>query len=83
MTTEHYEQLREALTAVWNPHAAKWRAIRLHYIKRLLPGRFRSDLLHASRFPVNVLYDAGLNDEHIDAAIRRIVEDLADGFCPV
>ena len=28
--------------------------------------RFRWDVLHASGFPTNALYYAGLNDDHID-----------------
>mgnify|MGYP007073536697 CR=1 FL=1 len=35
--------------------------------------RYRWDLLWASHFPVNRLYAAGLNDNHIDTALRNIV----------
>jgi len=34
--------------------------------------RERWDALHASRYPIARLYDAGLNDDHIDTALRRI-----------
>ena len=40
----------------------------------LTPMRFRWDLLHASGFKSATLYDAGLNDTHIDTALRRICE---------
>ena len=35
--------------------------------------RFRWDALHASGFKTAPLYSAGLNDSHIDTALRRIV----------
>jgi hypothetical protein len=34
--------------------------------------RNRWDALWRSKFPVNDLYNAGLNDEHIDTALRRM-----------
>jgi hypothetical protein len=37
--------------------------------------RFRWDVLWASGYPVNSLYNAGLNDAHIDTALRKIFED--------
>ena len=41
----------------------------------LAPGatmRERWNALFASGFPVNRLYDSGLNDNHIDTALRAI-----------
>ena len=35
----------------------------------------RWNTLHASRFDTRRLYDAGLNDEHIDTALRRMAHD--------
>ncbi|RPI47200.1 MAG: hypothetical protein EHM67_00020 [Hyphomicrobiaceae bacterium] len=44
------------------------------YVARDLGAkRFRWDLLHASGFDTRGLYAAGLNDSHIDTALRRIV----------
>jgi hypothetical protein len=37
--------------------------------------RNRWDALWRSRFPVNKLYDAGLNDNHIDTALRHIANN--------
>jgi hypothetical protein len=42
--------------------------------KGLSAQRYRWDLLHASRFDTNQLYKAGLNDSHIDTALRKITE---------
>ncbi len=38
--------------------------------------RYRWDLLWASKFPTRELYDAGLNDGHIDTVLRSIVPAL-------
>ena len=35
--------------------------------------RQRWDALFASQYPVKKLYDAGLNDNHIDTALRNIL----------
>lgn len=35
--------------------------------------RHRWDMLWASKFDVRKFYDAGLNDDHIDTALRKIV----------
>ncbi len=38
--------------------------------------RYRWDLLWMSRIPMGPLYDAGLNDEHIDTVLRNVVPSL-------
>lgn len=38
--------------------------------------RYRWDVLHASRFDVCELYAQGLNDNHIDTALRSIIAPL-------
>jgi hypothetical protein len=38
--------------------------------------RYRWDLLTAARVDICALYDAGLNDTHIDSALRSIVAPL-------
>lgn len=40
--------------------------------KRKITERDRWDALWMSGFPVERLYAAGLNDDHIDTALRRI-----------
>ena len=44
----------------------------------LSPKRFRWDLLSATDFPVGTLYREGLNDDHIDTALRRITGTKAE-----
>jgi hypothetical protein len=39
--------------------------------------RNRWDQLWRSQYPVKKLYDAGLNDNHIDTALRHIARDKA------
>jgi len=49
-------------------------AIWSRYVARdLTATRFRWDMLHASGFDVGALYRAGLDDKHIDTALRRIL----------
>jgi hypothetical protein len=39
--------------------------------------RQRWDLFWRSDYPIQRLYDAGLNDDHIDTALRRIISSVA------
>ena len=75
---DHYETLRAAMSKVLadSPDAAE------SYAKQgLSPKRFRWDVLHAAkindepsyRFVCDVLYADGLDDSHIDSALRKIV----------
>lgn len=41
-----------------------------------LDKRYRWDLAHAAGVAVTALYDEGLNDTHIDTALRNIVPPL-------
>jgi len=41
----------------------------------LTSERIRWDIMHASEFNTSTLYDTGLNDSHIDTALRRIVTE--------
>jgi hypothetical protein len=41
-------------------------------VKGEVNERLRWDCLWASKFPVNRLYNEGLNDSHIDTALRAI-----------
>ena len=48
-------------------------AIRPHmHINSANTMRQRWDTLWVSKYPVNKLYNAGLNDDHIDTALRHI-----------
>ena len=44
--------------------------------------RERWDFFWISGFKISRLYDAGLNDDHIDTALRRVFKHLADGTAP-
>ena len=37
--------------------------------------RYRWDLLHRSGFKISILYNQGLNDSHIDTALKRIIKE--------
>jgi hypothetical protein len=69
MTPDHYNQLSAAIVAKLDSIPNIWRNCRG---QGLTPMRFRWDALHASKFDTNVLYKAGLNDDHIDTALRAI-----------
>lgn len=46
------------------------------------PRRFRGDVLRTaigSQYVSDVLYPLGLNDDHIDSAMRRICKELTGG----
>ena len=34
-------------------------------------------IFHASKFDCNILYNAGLDDNHIETALKRILSDFA------
>lgn len=54
-------------------------AIWSRYVARDLSAtRFRWDMLWASGFDTRPLYDAGLNDSHIDTALRSIMPILVE-----
>ena len=49
-------------------------AIYSRYVARGLSAkRFRWDMLHASGFNITALYNNGLNNSHIDTALRSII----------
>ena len=67
------ESLREAIHARFS--TIDLAAIAKRYEARGLSAtRFRWDMLHASGFDTRELYYRGLTDEHIDTAVRHIVE---------
>ena len=72
MAPEMLDSLCAALDAKLAEHpnaAAEYEAAGLS------PMRFRWDLLHASKWDTRQAYAAGLNDAHIDSAIRQALED--------
>jgi hypothetical protein len=40
------------------------------------PMRLRWDIMHASGVATQPLYNAGLNDNHIDTALTKIIKEL-------
>jgi hypothetical protein len=83
MSNEAREMLAKAITPLDTPDA------RTMYVERRFPRaefvkdldkRYRWDLMSAAlgyRFACEQ-YDAGLNDSHIDTALRNIVQPLGD-----
>ena len=74
---------RAALAAAIHPlditeHREAYRSGRIPRADQIkdLDARYRWDLLWASRFDIAALYAAGLNDDHIDTALRAIVAPL-------
>jgi hypothetical protein len=68
MSKDLFEDLRKAIEAAGG----------------LAPGasmRNRWDVLWRSEFPVNRLYVAGLDDSHIDTALRRCADRAERGDC--
>jgi len=64
--------LRAAILARFS--AADRVAIWSRYVARDLSAkRFRWDMLHASGFDTGPLYRAGLDDNHIDTALKNIL----------
>lgn len=79
MSEQHYAQLRLAILSALPkiPTAAQY-AARDPVIPRIdrakdTAMRHRWDALWAARFDCKPLYDAGLNDNHIDTALRAII----------
>ncbi len=80
-TTEQQATLAAAITPLnTESNRQMYRDGQFHNADRVkdLDQRFRWDLLHASGGweLVAPLYDAGLNDSHIDTALRSIVAPL-------
>jgi len=82
---EHYSKLLEAI----RPLAPKLAAHREFVIKegkaKDVDMRVRWDAMHAAkiddrpsyRFVCDVLYKEGLNDTHIDTALKKIMQEIA------
>lgn len=66
MTQPQYAALRKACS----PHGA------LLNRPELSAERNRWDMLHASRYDTHGLFRAGLNDDHIDTALRKIAREM-------
>lgn len=70
-TTEILTVMRAAIVPLDTKEA------RANYLAAGLSSmRYRWILLWSSKLDINVLYAAGLNDEHIDTALRHIVPSL-------
>ena len=82
ISNEHYQALRTAILAVVPvmPTAKQYmdRDPTIARIDRAkdTAKRYRWDLFWASRFDAAPLYSAGLNDDHIDTALRTIVKEI-------
>lgn len=81
MTTVHVAMLRDAIQP-FDTAERRQQYINGEFVRgepvRDLDKRYRWDLLHDSMSPSSVcwFYDKGLNDTHIDTALRSIVPPL-------
>lgn len=68
ISADRYNELSAAMGEILSPaREARYKR------DDLSAGRYRWDSLHESGFDTRLLYDDGLNDEHIDTALRAIV----------
>jgi hypothetical protein len=70
ISKQDYLALHDAIHAVLGQYPLAGNAYRSCGLSDM---RFRWDLLHASKFDTSALYAAGLNDTHIDTALRQII----------
>ena len=67
-----FRALRAVILSEFTPQALR-NVASAHKAYGLSAERFRWDVLHASTFDSNRLYNEGLNDSHIDTALRQIL----------
>ena len=74
ISKEHFEELKFAIEAAMAASPNKWDEYKKNGLTAM---RFRWDALHlsdaATRLLNRKLYQAGLNDDHVDTALRRIM----------
>ena len=79
MRPEHFAALKAAIEPL-DTHVRRAAYERCEFPRaekvRDLYKRYRWDLVHASKFPINTLYSY-LDDTHIDSALKKIVEQGA------
>lgn len=72
MQLETFRALRAEIRNEFEPW--KLRALATHYsVNGLSPERYRWDILLASNFDTGRFYREGLNDIHVDTALRKIL----------
>lgn len=71
MLPEHYARIEAAIHAKLNATPGAWENYKARGLSEM---RFRWDVLHACCISTGFLYNAGLNDDHIDTALRKIVK---------
>jgi hypothetical protein len=69
MSPEHYAKIEAAMKAKLAEKPDAWATYKA---AGLSPMRFRWDLMRAAKVDTGFLYKAGLNDDHIDTALRKI-----------
>ena len=78
ITKDLFNELCEAIDKVMQVHSLK--TITEHrqnvkYVKNQFVA-FCWSMLHASKYDTTKLYNAGLNDNHIETALKRILSDF-------
>ena len=84
MQRQHYEELKSMIAALDTQRVAKGlpgyaKTAAGYHERELSPLRFRHDWLRgavSSQWVCDVLYPAGINDDHIDSALRQIAREL-------
>lgn len=76
MTKQDYQEMKKALDegiAHWGIEVVlKHKSL---HLGKDVDMRFRWDLLHYSMYKIHLLYDKGLNDTHIDSALKKYIKD--------
>lgn len=79
ISQKDFVALSDSINAVISKHSLQ--AITEHRDNiRFVKNQFVSfcwSIFHASKFDYKPLYDAGLNDSHIETALKRILSDFA------
>ena len=71
MSTDSFDRLSNALRPLLDTHPT---AIQEYHEAGHSMQRFRWAVLYASKYDIRALYDEGLNDNHIDTALRKITK---------
>ena len=74
-----YDELCDAIDNVLSRHSLKTIVEYRNNVK-FVKDQFTAfcfEILNSSNFDVMKLYDAGLNDNHIETALKRILSDFA------
>ena len=78
MSKEHFNELCGAIDEVLQRHSLP-QILKHRETIKFVKSQFVSfclSIFHASKFDCKELYSAGLNDSHIETALKRILSDF-------